>query len=146
MTSVTERQKSDKYNQLLNETLEASDHMKKTAERTIPEMWYELIALGFNKDEARQEVEKDLQKSGKWGPWSIIKFLPDEAKVQGRRIGGWASAGAREARKKEKLEQTERTGEVPVILEEKVTKQIFLLYVDGKRRMIVENEEVKALD
>ena len=34
-----------------------------------------------------------------------------------------------------------------LILEEKETKQIFLLYVDGKRRMkIDENKEVTALD
>jgi hypothetical protein len=139
MSQITERQKSDKYNQLVIIVNGALDQAEQVARKHVPEMWNELMAAGFNKEDAREEMVKDI--GGRWGEWSIIKFLPKEAKHQGHRLGGLVSA---EGRKKRKLEQARQEG--GIILEEKMIEQIILLYVKGKKRMKVENGEVKALD
>jgi hypothetical protein len=55
---------------LLKETIESLDHSKTTAEKTIPEMWEELKAKGWERREAREEMIKDF--GGRWGEWSLF--------------------------------------------------------------------------
>jgi hypothetical protein len=98
----TKKERTDEYNKALHETLEACGNMKRTAEKTIPTMWKELMSQGYNREQGRAIIEQDL--AGVWGEWSLIKFLPVDAMHPGRRKGGLASGVAR-AEKIEKRRQ-----------------------------------------
>jgi hypothetical protein len=132
------KQRTEKYGQWLKETLESLDHSEKTAKETIPKMYYELKEQGFDRLEARAIMKEDFGE--KWSRWSLVKFLPEEAKDQGRRRGGLKSA---EEREKKRLDQVRENN--AVILKEKVIEQIVHLYEKGVRMMRIENEEVTAV-
>jgi hypothetical protein len=134
--------RTEKYDQLFKETIESLDHSDKTAKETLPKMWDELHKVqGIERSKARAMMQEDFGE--RWGRWSLVKFLPEEAKHPGRRKGGLKSA---EGREKRRLDQDRQKN--VVILEEIVIDQImYLRFMKGIKRMkIDENGEVKALD
>lgn len=69
------------------------------AREYIPKMFYMLYReYKLDWQDARDRVIEDAGAIGKWGFWTIQKFLPKEAKDQDRRFGGLVSAAKRKER------------------------------------------------
>lgn len=89
------------YLDLVRDLKEAVDDIRKREERTtariyVPRLYETLREEGFSIEESREITVADVIDNGFWGYWSIIEYLPDEAKHAGRRRAGLRSAEERQ--------------------------------------------------
>jgi malate synthase len=126
-----------KFEQLNNELRSKVEGLERERDQAaaeyIPKMYYVLKEAGYSIPDARVTVEEHVGKYLSY--WSIIKNIPQEAKVESKVIGGKATAEAREKRRlDQKSIQTH-----PIVLEEEVVKRILQMYVvENVRRMEIE--------
>jgi hypothetical protein len=128
-------ERSEKYRQWLQETIESLDHSDKTAKETLPKMYYDLKERGIERLTARSMMEDDFGE--RWSRWSLLRFLPNEAKDQVKSAAGKASA---ESRKERRHDQESRLVTYPhqIVLAEKDVDEIVGLSRKFRSMEIVE--------